>query len=169
AARPPWNRRRRAVGGRPPGAWRSKAGAYDRRPPRRRGHGAARIPFPWAQRPDGLSFAEPRRGRAESHWTRVGPRARRHPHRRAARRATARWRAPVLHARIRLRLLQDRRRNISLLATGFAAQGYRGRDPPVSAASDRVDLLGDPARRAWPASGGRPARPRGVRAAQGLE
>ncbi|PYO85859.1 MAG: hypothetical protein DMD65_00030, partial [Gemmatimonadetes bacterium] len=77
---PTRHRRRRGVGRRPETAGGEQARPRDRRPPRRRGHRAARHPVPRHGGAGGLPLAQPGRRRAEPDRAGARPRARHHPH-----------------------------------------------------------------------------------------
>ena len=97
-----------------------QAGAHDRRASRRRGHRAPDRAGPGHGGGGGLPLAQPGRRRTEPHRPRAGRGAGADPHRGAARRPTAGRRPPVLHPRLRLRLLQDPGRDLAALAPGHA-------------------------------------------------
>src|SRR5213076_3070912 len=94
-----------------------------------------------------------RRGRPEPDRPRAWPRARHHPDRGAARRAPARWRATVLHARIRLRLLKDvvavirrfKPQIIIAVFSGTPADGHGHHQVSAILARQAFDLLRDSA------------------------
>ena len=86
--------------------------ARHRRAPGRRGHAAHHLARARAARRDRVPLAHARRRRAEPDRQRAGRGARRDPHGGAARRAPDRRRASVLHARVRLRILQERRGDV---------------------------------------------------------
>ena len=146
----------------PPGSRSSCSGCHDgqraahRRASRRRGLGVHRARRARRSRARRLPVAEPRRRRPEHHRPRALRRARRHPHRGAAAGAPSRRRRAVLHARLRLRLLEDARRGGGEVERARGARRHGARHPHVPAA--RRSIRASPARRPtgtasirWPA------------------
>ena len=90
-----------------------------------------------AARRDGVSLADARRRRPEPDRQRARAAARHDPHRGAARGAAARRRTAVLHARVRLRLLQDGRRDVHALGEGLDPARRRDGGARLPAADHR--------------------------------
>ena len=137
----------------PPEADEQPAPARRRRAPGRREHGP---PRPRVAQDGGrgrLPLALPRRGRSEPDRRGARRRARAHPDAGAPRRAAARRRAPVLHARLRLRLHALPRRDAPPLAAGSPPRGRGPRRPPLPAAGRLRHVHRHRAGRARPASG----------------
>ena len=113
-----------------------------------------------------LPLADPRRRRPEPHRQRTRRHARHDPHRGAARRAAHRRRAPVLYARLRLRLFEDRRGDVQALAEGSI---LRDVVTVVRAFRPQSSSRSSPARRRrpWPPPGVRDPRARGIRRGRG--
>src|SRR5436190_1276489 len=118
--------------------------------PGRRELGFPRLSLPRHGRPSRLPFAEPRRRGSEPHRPRARPRAGGHPDGRVVGRAPGGRRPPVLHARVRLRVLEDRRGDAAVLAARLPPRRRARGDPPLPAADHPLDLLRDGARRARP-------------------
>ena len=114
-----------------------------------RPHGARR------SRARRLPVAQSRRGRPEHHRHRALRRARRDPHRGAAAGAAPRRRRTVLHAILRLRLLEDARRGGGQVGRAGAARRHGARHPHVPPARHLRALLRHAAGRPRPASDGR--------------
>ena len=102
----------------------------------------------------GLPVAQPGGRRPESHRPRTGRGARPGPHRGAARRAPAGWRAPILHPRLRLRVLEDPGRDLAALAAGHDPQGCRPDRQALPAADHRLGVQRHARGRPRAASGG---------------
>ena len=141
--------------------------------PGRRGHRAADRPGPGHGGGGGLPVAQPGRGRPEPHRPRAGRGARPDPDRGAAGRPAAGRRPAVLHPRLRLRLLQDARRDLGSTGRGTrssrtscGSSGGSGRRsssrssaaPRATATASTRPRAGRPSRRSrWRAT--RPASP----------
>ena len=121
---------------------RQRARAHDRRASGRRGHAADRV----AARGSACDVAYLSLTRGDGGQNLIGNELGdalgviRTEELLAARRA--RWRAPVLHARVRLRFFEDRGGNVQALAARLAARGRRDGHSRVPAARDRLRVLG---------------------------
>ena len=102
-------------------------------------------------------------GRTEHHRSRAVRCARCHPHGGTASGAASRWGRTVLHARIRLRLLEDAGRGEIEVERARGPRRHGSRHPPVPAARDPLEVCGHCGRRSWSASIRRLPHSAGVR------